>query len=44
MSRIGKSPIPVPGGVTVDIAERTISVSGPKGSLRRDILGRITVR
>jgi large subunit ribosomal protein L6 len=44
MSRIGKSPIPVPGGVSVDIADRMISVSGPKGSLRRELPGRISVR
>jgi large subunit ribosomal protein L6 len=31
MSRIGKLPIPVPGGVTVKIQGRDVSVSGPKG-------------
>ena len=44
MSRIGKSPIPVPSGVTVTIADRHITVAGPKGSLERDIPGVITVR
>ena len=32
MSRIGKNPIPVPGGVDVTIADRTVTVKGPKGS------------
>ncbi len=33
MSRIGKKPIPIPGGVKVDIAGATVSVKGPKGQL-----------
>ena len=33
MSRIGKSPIPVPGGVSVEQKERRITVKGPKGAL-----------
>ncbi len=44
MSRIGKNPIPVPGGVTVTVAERNISVKGPKGELSRALPGVITVR
>ena len=44
MSRIGKAPIPVPSGVTVTIADRHITVAGPKGSLERDLPGVITVR
>jgi large subunit ribosomal protein L6 len=44
MSRIGKAPIPVPTGVTVTIADRHITVAGPKGSLDRDIPGVITIR
>jgi large subunit ribosomal protein L6 len=44
MSRIGKSPIPVPSGVDVTIADRHITVKGPKGTLERDIPGAITVR
>ena len=39
MSRIGKSPIPVPSGVDVTIAGRRITVKGPKGTLERDIPG-----
>jgi large subunit ribosomal protein L6 len=44
MSRIGKSPITVPGGVDVTIADRHITVRGPKGTLERDLPGVITVR
>jgi large subunit ribosomal protein L6 len=44
MSRIGKNPIPVPGGVDVTIAGRTVTVKGPKGQLQRAIPGAITVR
>ena len=36
MSRIGKMPIAIPAGVTIDIAENnTITVKGPKGTLTR---------
>jgi len=33
MSRIGKKAVPVPAGVTADIAGRVLSVKGPKGTL-----------
>jgi len=33
MSRIAKNPIPVPGGVDVQIGAEQISVKGPKGQL-----------
>ena len=36
MSRIGRMPIAVPAGVTVDIAENNkVTVKGPKGELSR---------
>jgi large subunit ribosomal protein L6 len=35
MSRVGKMPIPVPQGVSVDINEGDVSVKGPMGELRR---------
>ncbi len=44
MSRVGRAPIPVPDGVTVTIADRNITVRGPKGTLERAIPGVITVR
>lgn len=44
MSRIGKAPIPVPGGVDVTIDDGHISVTGPKGALERNIPEPITVR
>jgi len=44
MSRIGKSPIPVPSGVDVSIADRDVTVKGPKGTLARRLPPDITVR
>ncbi|MEE3393017.1 MAG: 50S ribosomal protein L6 [Lachnospiraceae bacterium] len=38
MSRIGRMPIAIPAGVTVDIAENnTVTVKGPKGTLTRTL-------
>lgn len=37
MSRIGRKPIIVPSGVKVNINGTSISVSGPKGNLNREI-------
>ena len=34
MSRIGKMPIDVPQGVTVDISKEEVAVKGPKGELK----------
>ena len=44
MSRIGKSPIPVPSGVEVTVSGRSLTVKGPKGTLDRVLPGAITVR
>ena len=44
MSRIGKSPIAVPGGVDVTIDGSSVTVKGPKGSLSRVVPGAISVR
>ncbi|MBI4882630.1 MAG: 50S ribosomal protein L6 [Actinobacteria bacterium] len=48
MSRIGNSPIAVPGGVDVTIANSvegsSVTVKGPKGTLSRTLPGEITVR
>ncbi len=35
MSRVGRMPIPVPPGVAVSIEKDAVTVSGPKGELRR---------
>jgi large subunit ribosomal protein L6 len=37
MSRIGKMPIAVPSGVTVNIAGDSVTVKGPKGQLSRSL-------
>ena len=34
MSRIGKKAVPVPAGVTVNVAGSNVSVKGPKGELK----------
>src|ERR1700736_2179224 len=44
MSRIGKSPIPVPAGVDITLGDGHVMVKGPRGSLERDLPGEITVR
>jgi len=44
MSRVGRSPIPVPSGVDVAISGQHVSVKGPQGLLERDIPGDITLR
>ncbi len=43
MSRIGKQPIPVPGGVKVDLHGTHIKVTGSKGSLERNIRPEIEI-
>jgi large subunit ribosomal protein L6 len=35
MSRIGKKPIPIPKGVTVNVLADAVEVQGPKGKLRQ---------
>jgi large subunit ribosomal protein L6 len=44
MSRVGKSPIPVPSGVDVTISGTHVTVKGPQGTLERDIPAPISVR
>ena len=45
MSRIGKAPIAVPGGVTVTIADGNIvTVKGPKGELKRSVPGAMALK
>ena len=33
MSRVGARPIPIPGGVKVDVKDREVRIEGPKGKL-----------
>ena len=44
MSRIGRSPIPVPSGVDVRIEGDHVAVTGPRGTLERDLPEPISVR
>ena len=37
MSRVGKNPIGIPDGVEIKVSKTKVSVSGPKGSLEREI-------
>jgi len=43
MSRIGKAPVAVPAGVEVTVADGTVTVKGPKGTLSRVIPGEIEI-
>lgn len=43
MSRIGRLPISVPSGVSVDIDGSTVTVKGPKGSLKHEVASPIEV-
>lgn len=43
MSRIGKKPVPVPGGVKVEIDGQTVTVKGPKGELGRTFRPEMTI-
>jgi large subunit ribosomal protein L6 len=43
MSRIGKSPIPVPSNVTVTLSGASVTVKGPQGTLERQLPTGITV-
>jgi len=44
MSRIGKLPIAIPAGVTVDIKDNIVSVKGPKGELSQKVDSSIIVK
>lgn len=43
MSRVGKIPIPIPDKTKVEISGKKITITGPKGSLSREIHSDITV-
>ena len=44
MSRLGRKPIELPKGVTVNVAADKVSVKGPKGELKRSVPAGITVK
>jgi large subunit ribosomal protein L6 len=45
MSRIGKMPIAIPAGVTVEVAENNkVTVKGPKGTLERVLPAEMTIK
>ena len=43
MSRIGKLPINIPAGVTVDVKDNVVTVKGPKGELSQTVNSAISV-
>ena len=43
MSRIGKMPIALPAGVTVEFKNGVATVKGPKGTLTREVVGNIGI-
>ena len=43
MSRIGKMPIALPAGVTVDFKDGVVTVKGPKGTLTREVVGNLSI-
>jgi large subunit ribosomal protein L6 len=44
VSRIGRTPIPIPDGVEITLGAREVTVTGPRGTLARPVPGEITVR
>jgi len=44
MSRIGKLPVAVPGGVNINVNDGEVAVKGPKGELRQRILPFVEVK
>jgi large subunit ribosomal protein L6 len=43
MSRIGRAPVEVPGGVNVELSDRSVKVTGPRGELTVPIGRGVTV-
>lgn len=44
MSRIGKNPVSIPEGVTVDISGQDVKVKGPKGELNFTVHDEVSVK
>ncbi len=43
MSRVGRLPIPIPTGVAIDVTGNHVVVTGPRGTLERDIAPLLSV-
>ena len=43
MSRIGRAPVQIPAGVTVEVGENVFTVKGPKGTLVQDYDNKIVI-
>ncbi|MBX2801409.1 MAG: 50S ribosomal protein L6 [Myxococcales bacterium] len=43
MSRVGKLPVSIPSGVTVQVADGAVSVRGPKGNLSQALVDHVDV-
>jgi large subunit ribosomal protein L6 len=43
MSRIGRRPIEIPDGVTVDVGDGVVSVKGPRGELSQAVSGAMRI-
>jgi len=43
MSRIGKKPVAIPAGVKAEVADRTVTIEGPKGTLDWEFRPEISV-
>ena len=45
MSRIGRLPVAIPAGVTVEVAENNkVTVKGPKGTLERELPTEMSIK
>lgn len=44
MSRIGKLPVKIPEGVTVEVTGHTVHVTGPKGELKQTFLPQVEIK
>ena len=44
MSKVGKLPVAIPAGVTINVADGVISVKGPKGELKQTYHNEIDIK
>jgi len=44
MSRIGKQPVAIPGGVTAAVDGQEVKVKGPKGELRHVLVDQVIAK